>query len=109
MCFWWIQLEAKETDYAIRAVIEEVDGNPKRIKTARNYLNKWCKDLLAVYDSSESSVSSGDMGDFQIDFLHRTVGDFLTEPEVHNQLRKQSGRDFDPDRSLCRLLLAEVK
>jgi hypothetical protein len=109
MCFWWIQLEAKETDYAIRAVIEEVDGNPKRIKTARNYLNKWCKDLLAVYDSSESSVSSGDMGDFQIDFLHRTVGDFLTEPEVHNQLRKQSGRDFDPDRSLCRLLLAEAK
>lgn len=83
--------------------------SPKRVQTAKNYLNKWSKDLLAVYDADEGSGSCDDMVGFQIDYLHRTVGDFLKEPEVYDQLRKQSGRAFDPDESLCRLLLAEAK
>jgi hypothetical protein len=109
MSFFWVQVEAKEPDYAIRAAIEELECPPTRIKTARMYLNKWSKDLLAVYDVADGSNDSGDMSGFKIDFLHRTVGDFLKEPDVHDQLRKQSGPGFDPDQSICRLLLAETK
>lgn len=109
MTFWWVQVEAKETDYALRVAIDEIKLNPKRVRTAKNYLNKWSKDLLAVYETGADSSSSGDMGRFKIDYLHRTVGEFLKEPEVYDQLREQSGRGFDPDESLCRLLLAEAK
>jgi hypothetical protein len=109
MTFWWIRLEVKEPEYAVRAAVEEIGEKSRRTKIARIYLNKWAKDLLAVYDPSESPDGTGDMADLKIDFLHRTVGDFLKEPEIYDQLRLQSGADFDPDQSICRLLLAETK
>jgi hypothetical protein len=109
MTFWWIRLEVKKPEYAVKAAVEDIGEELKRTKIARIYVNKWAKDLLAVYDSSESPDGTGDMADLKIDFLHRTVGDFLKEPEVYDQLHTQCGPDFDPDESICRLLLAETK
>jgi hypothetical protein len=109
MTFWWIWLEVKEPEYAVRAAVEDISENVRQTKTARACVNKWAKDLLAVYDTGEGSNSTGDMADLKIDFLHRTVGDFLNEPEVYDQLRIQSGPDFDPDQSMCRIFLAEAK
>ena len=109
MTFWWIRLEVKEPEYAVSAAVENISQNVRQTKTARACVNKWAKDLLAVYDTGEGSNSTGDMADLKIDFLHRTVGDFLNEPEVCDQLRIQSGPDFDPDQSMCRIFLAEAK
>jgi hypothetical protein len=109
MTFWWIRIEVKDPEYAIRADVQEIGETSRWTQTARNFLNKWAKDLLAVYDSREIFDGASDAEDLKIDFLHRTVGDFLKEPEVYDQLRIQSGPDFDPDQSICRLLLAETK
>lgn len=109
MAFSWTRLEVKRPDYALEGKIEDRDNDDRRKHQARVFLNKLSKDLLIVYDSSSSAVGSEDMADLKIDFLDRTVGEFLREPDVHSMLLARAGHEFDPHQSFCRLLLAETK
>lgn len=46
---------------------------------------------------------------YQVDFLHRTVRDFLMTKDMHTLLQSRTGADFDARVSLCKLSLAQVK
>ena len=109
MAFSWVRLEIKTPEYAVRGNIEQLDNDDRRKRQARSFLNKWSKDLLVVYDSSSKGDGTGDIADHRIDFLHRTVGEFLREPDVHSVLLSKAGPGFDAHQSICRLLLAEMK
>lgn len=109
MAFSWVRVEIKTPDYAIIGHIEQRDDDERRKRQAKVFLNKWSKDLLVIYNSSSQVHGTEDMADLKIDFLHRTVGDFLKEPEVHSILLAKAGHGFDPHLSICRLLLAETK
>jgi hypothetical protein len=109
MAFSWVRLEIKKPEYAVQGNIEPLDNDDRRKRQARVFLNKWSKDLLVVYDSSSKGDGTGDIADHKIDFLHRTVGEFLREPDVHSVLLSKAGADFDAHQSICRLLLAESK
>jgi hypothetical protein len=106
---YWVQIESKEDNYAVNTPIRPDTGSDSQIETAKNVLNKWTKDLLEVYHSEKDSSSSRNIANLRIGFIHRTVGDFLTEPDVHKILRAESGVEFDPNLSICRVLLAEAK
>jgi len=45
----------------------------------------------------------------RVDFLHRTVMDFLKIPETEALLQKWQQPKFEPDLVLCKMLLAEIK
>lgn len=107
--FYWVQIEAREENYAIHAAVKQAVCTNEHRETARIVLNKWTKDLLEVYHSDENSSSSKNIANFQIGFIHRTVGEFLAEPDIHKILQEKSGEGFDPNLSICRLLLAEAK
>jgi hypothetical protein len=108
--FFWVQIEHLQNEnYATRGTVKQLSGTKENKETAKLFLNKWTKDLLEVYSSDEDTGSVGDIASFQVGFIHRTVGEFLGTPEVQDILRTQSGTDFDPDRSICRVLLAEAK
>lgn len=109
MAFSWVRVEIKTPDYAIIGNIEQRDDDKRRKHQAKVFLNKWSKDLLVIYDSSSKLSGTEDMADLKIDFLHRSVGEFLKEPDVYNILLAKAGHDFDPYLSMCRLLLAETK
>lgn len=109
MAFSWVRVEIKTPDYAIMGRIEQRDGDEGRKRQAKLFLNKWSKDLLVIYNSSSKLHGPESMSDLNIDFLHRTVGEFLKEPDVYNILLAKAGHDFDPNLSICRLLLAETK
>lgn len=109
MAFSWVRVEMKTPDYSVIGRIEQRDDDKRRKHQAKVFLNKWSKDLLVVYDSSSNVDSAEDMADLKIDFLHRSVGEFLKEPDVHSILLAKAGHDFDPHLSICRLLLAETK
>jgi hypothetical protein len=109
MAFSWVRVEIKTPDYAIIGQIEQRDDDERRKHQAKVFLNKWSKDLLVIYDSSSKVDSAEDMADLKIDFLHRSIGEFLKEPDVYSILLAKAGHDFDPHLSICRLLLAETK
>ena len=109
MAFSWVRVEIKTPDYAIMGQIEQRDDDKRRKHQAKVFLNKWSKDLLVIYNSSSAVDGIEDMAHLKIDFLHRTVGEFLKEPDVYNLLLTKAGHGFDSHLSICRLLLAEIK
>lgn len=44
-----------------------------------------------------------------VDFLHRTVRDFLLTPYMKNELKEYLGTGFSPQMDLCKAFLAQVK
>jgi hypothetical protein len=44
-----------------------------------------------------------------VDFLHRTVRDFLMIPEMQNILSAWQDQDFQPNLAICKIMLAEYK
>lgn len=81
----------------------------KRIELTRRRLDGRCKGLLEVVAYEKSPVA---FRRFRIDFMHRTVRDFLDEDsEVQKMMTSQGlpgpGRIFDLD--ACRCLLATMK
>jgi hypothetical protein len=66
----------------------------------RRRVNARCQDLLEVY--------SVDRRRTVVDFLHRTVRDFLKTREMHDKLTFRAGQEFDVLESLCTVMLVPV-
>lgn len=47
--------------------------------------------------------------EYHVEFLHRTVKDFLLEKEILAILKANAGSDFDPKLELCKILLTQFK
>ncbi|KAI0103215.1 hypothetical protein GGR51DRAFT_257684 [Nemania sp. FL0031] len=62
-------------------------------------LNKWCRDLLGISKHSDYD---------RVEFLHRTVRDFLCSETIWRLLEKRAGRSFNPRLLLCRAFLAQI-
>jgi hypothetical protein len=99
-----LQEEMSSPGYAIRAPIESLTTKQVRSsqKRARSWINKWCRDLLEVTDSGGSMAH-------RVEFLHRTVKDFLMNEDTQQWFLRNSGIDFSPQLSLCRTYLAQAK
>jgi hypothetical protein len=73
-------------------------------------VNKWCRDLLEVQFNNEEwksphpSVLSG-----QVQFLHRTVKDFLLKQNMQDLFHQSSVCIPSPRKAVCRMYLAYTK
>ena len=107
MSYWYMDQEASFLEnLKARPLSQEIiDG---RLAQMRKRLNACCKGLLEV-QSVESSGGQEDFFYLKVDFLHRTVRDFLRDPDMHNMLGKWVGTDFDANIAICQSLLAQVK
>jgi hypothetical protein len=99
-----LQEEMSSPGYAIRAPIESLTTKQVRSsqQRARSWIDKWCRDLLEVTDSGGSMAH-------RVEFLHRTVKDFLMNEDTQQWFLRNSGIDFSPQLSLCRTYLAQAK
>ena len=70
-------------------------------------INARCKDLLEV--TPVSFTSSPSIHEYKVDFLHRTVRDFLHLKEIYGWVLENISCGFDVDQSLCAAFLAQVK
>ncbi|GAB7341387.1 hypothetical protein MBLNU457_7643t1 [Dothideomycetes sp. NU457] len=59
----------------------------------RLWINGRCRDLLEIVQPDD--------GERYVDFLHRTVKDFLNTKDMDSLLFQQAGTDFDSRRTLC--------
>jgi hypothetical protein len=111
MAYRWTMIESRDREYAMKLPVATLPAvkQIEYIQEAKPHVNKWTKDLLEVYDIHEDSEAPIDATSFKIDFMHRTVGEFLNEEAVSDTLRSGTGERFVPAISMCRLLLAEAK
>lgn len=76
----YLDEERTDPNYAIKAkrgALSEMEMVRLRKKLA-NYLNARCKGLLEIHSDEDKTFSFG----YKIEFLHRTVRDFLMSAEV---------------------------
>lgn len=104
--FALLQREAENDNYAIDALIrpltwEEVESE---YPTWKSRLRNRCSDLLVV---NEDERDQKNFSRFTVEFLHRTVRDFLREYDM--QLRRYLVKEFDPLKSLCNICLGLIK
>jgi energy-coupling factor transporter ATP-binding protein EcfA2 len=64
---------------------------------ARRRIRKWCPDFVDTNDQ------------MWLHFLHRSVGEYLSLPEIREQMTNLAGRGFDPVLTGCRLRLAHSR
>ncbi|KAH7360458.1 hypothetical protein BKA65DRAFT_421518 [Rhexocercosporidium sp. MPI-PUGE-AT-0058] len=114
MSYWF--LDQEDPDFAFKLGIESlsVQKTNARLKQMRKRLNACCKGLLEVqfYDSSnynDSTLSSSVLFNWKVDFLHRTVRDFLILPDMQAMLSEWAGEEFNSDRAICEVILCQIK
>ena len=109
-CYRFLEQEHRRPGYALGAAVQPL--NPAQLRQlyedVRNRINFLCKDLLEV---NEIRVD-GTVG-YQVDFLHRTVRDFLMTKDMHQGLVQRATNDniapWDPHQALCTVELARAK
>ena len=108
VCLEFLAIEKKDPDYALHEIppFETADKVNTVSIRMRKYVNARCKDLLEVH-----TMSSEDGKNFtsRVDFLHRSVRDFLATRDVYDLLETRTGEHFDARVSLCKISLADIK
>ena len=74
-------------------------------KRLTKYLNARCKGLLEIHYKKDWTFSFN----YKIEFLHRTVRDYLASPDMKALTKSLAPRGFNPATSLCRAHLALLK
>lgn len=98
-----------------RDLVQVVDGNSRRgsedFETYHNAMPgsspKTASSLTSSPSMGDFAMRSGSTGN--VEYLHRTVKDFLMAPEMQRHLRKNASGDFEPRLALCRWYLAYAK
>ena len=109
-CYHYLEKEHREPGYALQGAIEPMSPEQLRLlhEDVRDRINFLCKDLLEV-----NEVLTDQRRDYQVDFLHRTVRDFLMEKDMHQDLVRRSTDDnktqWNAHQALCYVELARAK
>ena len=101
-------LDLEDPHFAIKAPIEPLKPQmvDQKSKILEKRLNAWCKGLFEVnlvnpYPDIFSKK--------KVDFLHRTVRDFLRLKDIQNLLLARLETPFDENLTLCKALLIQAK
>jgi hypothetical protein len=103
----FVDYERKQPDYALQHPIKAIT-HPELVAIVdkkRRQINARCKDLVEVTTDAENPFFFR----YRASFLHRTVLDFLRTKDMVALMTMRSGDGFNPNLSLCRAYLAQVK
>jgi hypothetical protein len=114
IAYWFLDLDEDQSRLLDDLPTEPLDEEDytRRTVEIKCRLNGRCKGLLEVarrlHPWKHSSIHIRRRFDY-VDFLHRTVRDFLRTEEMHRTLTGWATRDFNADLVICRIILAEIK
>ncbi|KAF3921762.1 hypothetical protein AA313_de0200385 [Arthrobotrys entomopaga] len=113
MTYWFIDQMNEDPDYGLGTHLQPLTEQQIDIQTKhmRKRLNAYCKGLVETQTGHQSLNKSVFMEEFQIkvDFLHRTVRDFLNTPETKKQLHRRTKADFKVELAICQASLVLIK
>ncbi|CAM1511757.1 Fc.00g092700.m01.CDS01 [Cosmosporella sp. VM-42] len=78
-------------------------------KTAEVRLKVRCPDLIKIWTPRRLPETAQEMTTHHVDFLHRTVRDFLSLVDTQELLNRRLKQNFDPTEFLCNSLLTQIK
>lgn len=105
LAFSLLVRERSDPDYATSATISSPAFEEESQSTWTARLRSRCGDLLIVDDGDHPSLF-----DCPVDFLHRTVRDFLQDCYLENLKSKVNpNSNFNPSISLCKVMLYFLK
>jgi hypothetical protein len=107
MSYWYMDQEASFLENLTTGSVSKAIIDSRQAQMCKR-LNACCKGLLEV-QSVEHRGGTEDFFYLKVDFLHRTVRDFLRDPDMQNMLGKWVGTDFDANIAICQALIAQVK
>lgn len=117
--FWYLPVEVEHPEY----LLEEPVAEPLKSEDAQDFrqrasyrINAWCRDLLEVHElplpkdqHSRTVMEQNVFLRHRIEFLHRTVRDFLLLKDIQTQLDDCIHTHFNPWLTLVRVYLFEAK
>lgn len=106
--------EENVCQFVLDRAVRTISPKEKRIlfETMRRRLNSRCKGLLEVGtlpQSSGDAVNLVDQDKCKVQYLHRTVKDYVESPKVQTKLESVMKAPFDPFLSICAGNLAFLK
>lgn len=109
-CYRNLEKEHRKSGFALEASVAPMSLQQLTLvyEDVRNRVNFLCKDLLEV-----NNVFPDQSIDYNVDFLHRTVRDFLMDKDMHEDLIRRATEDnktdWDAHQALCYVELARAK
>ncbi|KAI1411986.1 hypothetical protein F5Y13DRAFT_200321 [Hypoxylon sp. FL1857] len=100
---------SKQDDFALTASIGRLSENEleERMKHIPYRLDARCKGLLEIVRGRDVNSL---YDEYEVDFLHRTVRDFLHgSRDVHDMFQQALDDEFSPSLILCNAFLADLK
>jgi hypothetical protein len=107
--YWFLDCEEENPRFAIDMKMESLEAAAiqERERIMRKRINARCKGLLQF--EARSSFSESHPSEFQVEFLHRTVRDFLMTEDLQKLILTWLASTFNPNLTACQTLLAEFK
>jgi hypothetical protein len=101
MAVYCIEHDRSLASFIRLAQIQAIDPDQYQYISAeaRTLINKWCRDLCYVSDDEPFG---------NIEFLHRTVKEFLNNETIYRILEQRCGKNFDMRGILSRTHLAQL-
>lgn len=96
---YWLNTDIRPFSYCELTQVRE---------TVTKRLNARCKGMLEITEVHKV-FNSDWYTEYQVEFLHRTVRDFLRAPHMRTFLSRWTARDFNPHEALCKALLVQIK
>lgn len=101
LCYWFIDQEDSSLMEKLEVGPLSKEVTSDRLKQIQKRLNACGKGLLEAQTISPEYLN--------VDFLHRTVRDFLLLPEMQQMLDKWAGEGFDANVAICEATVCLVK
>lgn len=108
----------EEPDYVHRCKVQALGTDERRLRMdlTRRRLNSRCKGLLevsseptSVLTSENTTSKSNPVLEPTIQYLHRTVKDYLENPQVWTRIQAATKPDYSPYLALCRSAIIQFK
>jgi hypothetical protein len=104
---WFIDLEEDDINYATSDYLQPLDDTAlylRKVQMERRLLGRY-KCLLEVSEDKSQDVPFR----YRVDFLHRTVRDFLKTEDIQRMLWSWMGESFNVDMAICKSTVAEIQ
>lgn len=114
MIYWFIDCLRDDMEYALNLKVEPITPQQMfgRHKAMKKRLMACSKGLLEdrfVHTGKNDSLSSSVLFNTRVDYLHRTVRDFLRVPERQQRLWDRASVTFNAELNICLALLGFMK
>ncbi|KAF2830352.1 hypothetical protein CC86DRAFT_378654 [Ophiobolus disseminans] len=115
VAFWCLDEIDEHPNFAFTLPIHatEVPKTAQIVKEMTIRINGRSRGLLEVTNSTQFDSTPDNQHEAyveaRVDFLHRTVKDFITTTEIHAMLSTWQKPHFDADLTLCNVMLANFK